>query len=147
MDKAIKTDDLLAFSAELSKVQEEIEQIKGRMRYLDQNVSYSTVELRMYQQTGTKPPFDPNKEGTPLSERLQNALNASLNVLAVVLQGILVFLAAALPVLLLVSIILIPMYVYRRKRNQKLVEMRSQLKQQNSSNLSGIQDQTETKDE
>jgi len=132
MDKATKTDDLLAFSNELSKVQGEIEQLKGRMRYLDQNVSYSTVELRMYQQTGGKSPFDPNK-GAALSDRLQSAWIASLNVLAVVLQGILVFLAAALPILLLAAVVLIPAVYYRRRRNQRLAETRNQLKQQNTS--------------
>jgi hypothetical protein len=145
MDKASKTDDLLAFSAELSKVQEEIEQIKGRMRYLDQNVSYSTVELRMYQQTGSKSPFDPNK-GPMLSDRLQKALNSSLNVLAAVLQGILVFLAAALPVLLLAAIILVPFYVYRRRRNQRLAETRNQVRQQNSA-VTSLMDLSEPKDE
>jgi hypothetical protein len=142
MDKATKTDDLLAFSNELSKVQGEIEQIKGRMRYLDQNVSYSTVELRMYQQTGSKSPFDPNK-GTALSDRLQNAWVASLNVLAVVLQGILVFLAAALPILLLAAIVLIPAFYYKRRRNQRLAETRNQLKQQNTSVSSTLNEPTD----
>jgi hypothetical protein len=132
MDKATKTDDLLAFSNELSKVQGEIEQIKGRMRYLDQNVSYSTIELRMYQQTGNKPLLsDPNK--LTLADRIQNAWNSSLNVLVAVLQGILVFLAAALPVLVIASIVGVPIWVFRRKRNKQLLEMRSQLKEQNAS--------------
>jgi hypothetical protein len=131
MDKASKTDELLAFSNELAKVQEEIETIKGRMRYLDQNVSYSTIELRMYQQTSSKSPLSDPK-GIALGERLQKALNASLNVLAVVLQGILIFLAGALPILILVAIILIPIWYYRRERNRKLAETRSQLKQQNA---------------
>jgi hypothetical protein len=142
MDKATQTNDLLAFSNELSKVQGEIEQIKGRMRYLDQNVSYSTIELRMYQQTGSKSQFDPNK-GTALSDRLQNAWIASLNVLAVVLQGILVFMAAALPILLLAAIVLIPTYYYRRRRNQRLAETRNQLKQQNKSESSTLDEPTD----
>ncbi|MBD0379169.1 DUF4349 domain-containing protein [Paenibacillus sedimenti] len=131
MEKASKTDDLLAFSNELSKVQGEIEQIKGRMRYLDQNVAYSTIELRMYQQTGNKPLLsDPNK--LTLQERIQRAWNSSLHVLAVVLQGILVFLAAALPVIFIAAIIGLPIWMYRRKRNKQLVEMRNQLKSQNA---------------
>lgn len=43
MEKAQRTDDLLAFSSELAKVQEEIERFKGRIRYLDQIVEYSTI--------------------------------------------------------------------------------------------------------
>ncbi|MEW9698106.1 DUF4349 domain-containing protein [Paenibacillus sp. SI8] len=145
MDKASKTDDLLAFSNELSKVQGEIEQIKGRMRYLDQNVTYSTIELRMYQQTGNKPLLsDPSK--ITLEDRITRAWNSSLNVLAAVLQGILVFLAAALPVLVLAAIIIVPIWVFRRKRNKYLLETRNQLKAQNAA-LNALQDEAQgTKD-
>jgi hypothetical protein len=129
MEKASKTDDLLAFSNELAKVQEAIEQIKGRMRYLDQNVSYSTIELRMYQQTGKKPLLsDPNE--LTLAERVEKAWGSSLNVLVAVMQGVLVFLAAAVPVLVILLLIALPIWVYRRKRNQLLRELRLQLKEQ-----------------
>jgi cbb3-type cytochrome oxidase subunit 3 len=132
MEKASKTDDLLAFSNELAKVQEAIEQIKGRIRYLDQNVSYSTIEIRMYQQTGKKPLLsDPNE--LTLSERVEKAWGSSLNVLVAVLQGVLVFLAAAVPVLLILLLIAVPIWVYRRKRNSQLKELRLQLKEQNAS--------------
>ncbi|OAS13647.1 DUF4349 domain-containing protein [Paenibacillus oryzisoli] len=129
MERASKTDELLAFSNELAKVQEAIEQIKGRMRYLDQNVSYSTIELRMYQQTGKKPLLsDPNE--LTLAERVEKAWGSSLNVLFAVMQGVLVFLAAAVPVLVILLIIAIPIWVYRRKRNERLRELRIQLKDQ-----------------
>lgn len=49
MKKATKTTDLVAFANELERIQSEIEQMKGRMRYIDQNVSYSTVEIRLYE--------------------------------------------------------------------------------------------------
>ncbi|MGO4496985.1 DUF4349 domain-containing protein [Paenibacillus sp. 2RAB27] len=129
MEKASKTDDLLAFSNELAKVQEVIEQIKGRMRYLDQNVSYSTIELRMYQQTGKKPLLsDPNE--LTLSERVEKAWGSSLNVLVAVMQGVLVFLAAAVPVMVILLLIALPIWVYRRKRNAQLKALRLQLKEQ-----------------
>lgn len=145
MEKASKTDELLAFSNELSKVQEAIEQIKGRIRYLDQNVSFSTIELRMYQQTGNKPLLsDPHK--LTLEERIQKAWNSSLNVLVAVMQGILVFLAAAFPILIIGLLIGVPIWVFRRKRNKELQEMRLQLKDQNAS-LNALEDQKQgTKD-
>lgn len=49
MKKATKPADLVQFANQLGAIQEQIEQIKGRMRYIDQNVSFSTVELRLYQ--------------------------------------------------------------------------------------------------
>ncbi|MDQ0876867.1 cbb3-type cytochrome oxidase subunit 3 [Paenibacillus sp. V4I3] len=145
MEKASKTDELLAFSNELSKVQEAIEQIKGRIRYLDQNVSFSTIELRMYQQTGNKPLLsDPHK--LTLEERIQKAWNSSLNVLVAVMQGILVFLAAAFPILVIGLLIGVPIWVFRRKRNKQLQEMRLQLKDQNAS-LNALEDEKQgTKD-
>lgn len=145
MEKASKTDELLAFSNELSKVQEAIEQIKGRIRYLDQNVSFSTIELRMYQQTGNKPLLsDPHK--LTLEERIQKAWNSSLNVLVAVMQGILVFLAAAFPILVIGLLIGVPIWVFRRKRKKQLQEMRLQLKDQNAS-LNALEDQKQgTKD-
>ncbi|MCY9658377.1 DUF4349 domain-containing protein [Paenibacillus chondroitinus] len=139
MEKASKTDDLLAFSNELSKVQEAIEQIKGRMRYLDQNVAYSTIEIRMYQQTDKKP-FLSDPGQLSLNDRIQKAWNSSLNVLVAVLQGILVFLAAAFPILVIALLIGIPIWVYRRKRNKQLAAMRNQLKEQNAS-LNSLEDE------
>ncbi|UJF35129.1 DUF4349 domain-containing protein [Paenibacillus hexagrammi] len=134
MEKASKTDDLLAFSNELSKVQEEIEQIKGRMRYLDQNVAYSTIELRMYQQTGNKPLLsDPNE--LSLSERIGKAWYSSLNILAAVLQGILIFLAAALPVVVILAVILLPIWWNRRRKKRQLASIRSEIKEQNAAKL------------
>ena len=81
MEKASKTDDLLAFSNELAKVQEAIEQIKGRMQVLGSKCCHSTIELRMYQQTGKKPLLaDPNE--LTLAERIEKAWGSSLNVFA-----------------------------------------------------------------
>lgn len=47
MEKAEKTEDLLKISNDLGNVQEEIEQIVGRMKYLQNNVNYSTVTIHL----------------------------------------------------------------------------------------------------
>ncbi len=47
MKEAERTEDLLKISSDLSKVQEEIEQILGRMNYLQTNVNFSTVTIQM----------------------------------------------------------------------------------------------------
>jgi hypothetical protein len=127
MEKSQKTDELLAFSNELAKVQEEIERIKGRMRYLDQNVSYSTIELRMYQVKG-------NSLAVPYSEltlvsRINDAVQGSLKVLKTIFEGLLIFLAGAAPVLLLIALIAIPLFIYRNKRAAKLLKLRKELNQ------------------
>ncbi|BBH21234.1 hypothetical protein Back11_25790 [Paenibacillus baekrokdamisoli] len=119
MEKAVKTDELLKISNELGDVQTEIERIKGRMRYLDKNVAYSTIELRMYQQTVTEVPVV-KEEKTGFLQSLQNALSGSANVVYAFIQGVFIFIAGALPVLLLLVVIGIPVYwAYRSNRRGK----------------------------
>lgn len=116
MDKAQKADDLVKFSQQLSGVQEEIEQIKGRIRYLDQNVAYSTIELRMYQPSAAA--ADVIKPAT-LGGKMSSAVKGSVDTLIIVVQGLLIFLSGALPVLLFLLLIAIPataIWRYLRRR-------------------------------
>jgi hypothetical protein len=116
MEKAVKTDELLAFSNELGNVQEAIEQIKGRMRYLDQNVSMSTVEIRLYEQGVTKLKV---AVGDSTLEKTKHALTSSIHALKVIAQGLIVFVAAVLPILIVLAIIGIPLIFTLRKRARK----------------------------
>ena len=121
MEKAVKSDDLLKISGELGNVQTEIEKIKGRMRYLDKNVAFSTVELRMYQQT-METPAVVQQEKPAFVERLQNAMSGSTDVIYAFLQGLFIFIAGALPVLLLLAILGIPVYyAYRSNRRRSVI--------------------------
>lgn len=118
MDKATKSDDLVRFSNELASVQEEIEQIKGRMRYLDQNVAYSTVNVRLYEGTPVRALEKDSQDGFGL--RLANALTGSAKALGQFGQALLVFLAALLPVAAVVAIIGVPAFILvRRQRNNR----------------------------
>lgn len=130
MEKAQKTDDLVAFSNELSKVQTEIEQIKGRMRYIEQNVSLSTIELRMYQKldgtAGVKKTGDPT-----FLDRLEKATSGSWKVLVEIVQGIVIVLAAVLPVIVLCGIGVVIYLIVRKRRERKLQQVRAELKREN----------------
>ncbi|WP_019005197.1 DUF4349 domain-containing protein [Cohnella laeviribosi] len=115
MDKATKSDDLVRFSNEIASVQQKIEQIKGRMRYLDQNVAYSTVNLRLYEgepEDMTEPAEDGNAD---LGARLARAMKGSARVLGLIGEGLLTFLAALLPVLLVAAILAAPTFVLVRR--------------------------------
>ncbi|KQN97646.1 DUF4349 domain-containing protein [Paenibacillus sp. Leaf72] len=115
MDKAEKADDLVKFSQQLAKVQEEIEQIKGRTRYLDKNVAFSTIELRLYQPIDVSVKTD--KEEKSLGGKMLSSFKASYEGTWNVLQGLLVFLAGALPALVIPVIIgLIIWWFVRRSR-------------------------------
>lgn len=111
MDKAQSASDLLQFSSQLASVQGDIERIKGRMRYLDTNVAFSTIELRMYQPVaGTVV-----SEGSePLGARMGHALAASTKQIGAIVQGLLVFAAGALPVLIMLLIVLSLLWFVRR---------------------------------
>ncbi|WP_338026361.1 DUF4349 domain-containing protein [Cohnella algarum] len=129
MDKATNSDDLVHFSNEVARVQQTIEQIKGRMRYLDQNVAYSTVNLRLYE-GAQEAEFEEN-EGASLGERLSAAMEGSARVLRAVGESLLTFLAALLPVLLVIAIVAVPaFFVVRRSRavrNHRSAEKRKRL--------------------
>ncbi|RED36893.1 DUF4349 domain-containing protein [Paenibacillus sp. VMFN-D1] len=122
MKKATKTSDLVAFAKELERVQEEIEQIKGRMRYIDQNVAYSTVELRIYQPEKTLPKAEPDRQQAPLGKRAGDALQGSMDVLTQIVQWIIVILSGAVPVLILAAIVLLIVWMVRKGRKQQRAE-------------------------
>ncbi|MCZ8518765.1 MULTISPECIES: DUF4349 domain-containing protein [Paenibacillus] len=100
IEKAAKADELVAFSAELGKVQEDIERITGRMRYLEQHVAFSTVELRVEQKVSSADRIHSEERG-PLWSRASRALDSTLTVMGFLLEWTVVSLVGALPVLLL----------------------------------------------
>jgi len=115
MDKATRADDLIQFSNQLGEVQEEIERIKGRIRYLDENVAFSTVHLRLYQGTGNAASIE-KEDSKHFGDRLYGALSGSAKTLRQFGEGLLVVLAALLPVLVAAAVIGVPVYAIVRKR-------------------------------
>jgi hypothetical protein len=119
MGKATRADELVSFSSELGRVQEDIERLKGRMRYLDQNVAFSTIELRMFEKV-KETASGADQTQNHLLERAWNSMKTSGRVVADVFAGLLVFAAGAIPVLLVLAIILLPAYgIYRWLRSKQ----------------------------
>ncbi|WP_442603761.1 DUF4349 domain-containing protein [Paenibacillus sp. KN14-4R] len=116
MEKATKSDELLAYSTELGKVQEEIERIKGRKNFLDQNVAYSTIQLRMYQNNNPAP-VNPNKD--TFGNEIANAFTSSIKGVLTFLKGLVVVLTSILPAIVLIAIIVIPCWIWIRKINKR----------------------------
>ncbi|MEX2414662.1 MAG: DUF4349 domain-containing protein [Paenibacillaceae bacterium] len=113
MEKATDTKNLLQFSNELARVQEEIEAIKGRMRYIDQNVAFSTVEIRMYEKKG-KAQIQAEKKENVLT-RAGDAMKGSGKAVIAMFEGIFIGLAGALPILVVVGLIVVLIWVIYRK--------------------------------
>ncbi len=121
MDRATDSKDLLSYSNELASVQEQIEQMKGRMRYIDQNVAYSTVELRMYQKLeGGK---DVDNEERNAFERAASAMKGSSKAILSFLEGLVIVLAGAIPILILLAVVLVPLIILYRKSSIRRARM------------------------
>lgn len=128
MNKATQSDQLVAFSSQISKVQTEIEQLKGRMRYLEQNVSYSTVEIRLYQKIA-KTDNVAAKAEPGFAGKLAAALNGSAGFVLGFFQGLLIVLVGALPVLAVLAVIAVPLAVVYRKRKRRAQELEERARQ------------------
>ncbi|MEC0246618.1 DUF4349 domain-containing protein [Paenibacillus chitinolyticus] len=118
MEKATKSDELLAFSAELGKVQEEIERIKGRMRFLDQNVEYSTVELKLYQ---PKEGALLKGAGTPFGKQIGSTFTKSVDFMVMIFKGLVIFITALIPVAAIALVIGLPIYFLLRSRSKRRI--------------------------
>ncbi|MNP07117.1 hypothetical protein D3C76_991290 [compost metagenome] len=93
------------------------------MRYINNNVSFSTIEIRLYQQEGMVDPALINEEKAPLFERANDALKGTINVLTLLVQWIVVILFGALPILLIGGVVWLTIWlVLRRKKGQQGVQ-------------------------
>lgn len=114
MKQADKPEDLLNITKHLSQVQEEIETIKGRIRYLDNRTAYATVTVHLEQ-----PVVLENPDGELWQQITQSFLD-SIAWLLNAFRKSLVLLAAALPPLLILAVIGIPLWQwYRRRKSSK----------------------------
>ncbi|MGZ9814452.1 DUF4349 domain-containing protein [Peribacillus simplex] len=101
MKDAEKTEDLLKISSDLAVVQEEIEQLTGQMKYLENQTSYSTVTITLTQDQIVVPGID-NKELNTW-ERTKKQLATSANLILKAGSGIIVFIIGNLPILIILS--------------------------------------------
>jgi Domain of unknown function (DUF4349) len=55
LDKAEKTEDVLAVYTQLQMIQTEIESLKGQIKYYEQSASLSSISIRLIAEAGTQP--------------------------------------------------------------------------------------------
>ncbi|TMN22921.1 DUF4349 domain-containing protein [Lentibacillus cibarius] len=117
MEQAKKTEDLLDISEDLAKVQEEIEQITGRMNYLQNKVDLATVTIRMEEKNVTIT----SEEDLNTWEKTKQQLMKSINFLLSAFSGLFVFIIGNLPVLIILGIIGAAVYwiIRRRWKNKR----------------------------
>lgn len=115
MDSAKKTEDLLKISNDLSKVQEEIEVIVGKMKYLENQTSFSTITIVLYEDR--IPEIDSKNLNT--WEKVKKQFAASTNFLLAAGSGLVVFLLGNLPVIMLFLVIVLVIYMFFKRRNTR----------------------------
>lgn len=117
MEEAEKTEDLLKISNDLAKVQEEIEEITGRMKYLQNKSDLATVSIYMRENnvtlTGT------GKDNLNTWEQTKKQFMKSINFIIHTFSSIFVFLIGNLPVLLSVGVIGLILFFIGRKKWKK----------------------------
>jgi len=111
MGKAETVGDTIAVYTQLSYVQQEIEIIKGRMQYLDDLVAFSTIQVYL------KEPDVEERE--PIEWGFGDAFYSALQIFVEVIQGVIIFLGAILPLVILGFVIYLPIRYYRRKRRER----------------------------
>lgn len=117
MKNAAKTEDLLKISADLAAVQEEIEIIEGRMKYLKNQTSFSTVNITLYERKVVVPNLDKDQLNT--WEKTKKQFMKSTNLLLAGLSGIVVFIFGNLPILIILILLGFLVYLYYNKRKLK----------------------------
>lgn len=98
MKKAEKTEDLLAISKDLASVQEEIDQIKGRMKYLENKSELATITIHMTENNLTISGEDLNTW-----DKTKQQLLKSLNWLLTAVSGFIIFFVGNLPIILVTA--------------------------------------------
>ncbi|MFB1050321.1 DUF4349 domain-containing protein [Paraliobacillus sp. JSM ZJ581] len=116
IEQAEKTEDLLKISNDLANVQEEIEQITGKMNYLNNKSDFATVSLHIQESR-----VDIVQDGDlNTGEKVKEQMKRSVNFLLSVGSGMIVFLVGNLPILIIIAIAGgIGYFVWKRQKKQQ----------------------------
>jgi hypothetical protein len=91
LDKATKVEEALQVNTQLTEIEGEIEQVKGRMQYLKDRAAYSTLLVNIEQQRPTPTPTatsTPTPTPTPVYWMPEKTLNEAGDTLGVVLRAL-----------------------------------------------------------
>jgi glucan-binding YG repeat protein len=113
MKSAEKTEDLLKISADLAAVQEEIETILGRMKYLENQTSLSTIHISLYENKVIVPNFE--DEDLHTWDKTKKQFMKSTNMLLAAISGFIVFIVGNLPILGILAVAAVFIFLYIKK--------------------------------
>lgn len=114
LDETRNVEEALAVSQELSRLEEEIERIKGRMQYLDQSAAFSTIAVSITPDELAQPV---DAGGWRPAVVIRNAFDALLQGLQTVANVAIWLVITVLPIALIIALpIALIIYVVRRRR-------------------------------
>lgn len=119
MEQAEKTEDLLKISSDLAEVQEQIEEITGRMKYLQNKSDLATVSIYIEENkvefSGT------GKDNLNTWDQTKQQFMKSINFLITAFSSFFIFFVGNLPVFILIGIIILVVIfsIKRRKGRQQ----------------------------
>jgi hypothetical protein len=120
LGQAKTIDEILRVQSVLTEAQQELEQLEGRMRFLDEHTSYSTITMTIYEK-GTEPVVASTGWG------VGTAFKDALHYLVRVFNGLIRGLGVLIPVLIVLAIIGFIVYriviaaTRRSKQRQQMV--------------------------
>jgi hypothetical protein len=120
MKQAQKTEDLLKISNDLAVVQEEIERIVGRMKFLENQSALSTITITLFEENVIVPNLE--KDDLNTWERTKKQFVTSANFLLIAFSSLFVFFIGNLPIFLLVALVIFVVYfvsITARKRDKE----------------------------
>ncbi|MFS0865689.1 DUF4349 domain-containing protein [Fredinandcohnia sp. 179-A 10B2 NHS] len=117
MKDAKTTKDLLEISDDLASVQEEIEIITGRMKYLENQTSLSTVTINFSENNVVIPDIEKDELNT--WDKTKKQFMDSINFLLAGGSGVLVFLIGNSPILILLAGVGFGLYLILKKKMKR----------------------------
>lgn len=107
LEQAQSVEDALRVRDTLSTIQGEIEQLKGRIQYLDEHSAYATLTMSVYEDGAA---VVPQGEGWGFIQALKDAARALVRTI----NELIVFLGGALPLLVLLALLAWIVFVFVR---------------------------------
>lgn len=117
LDEARNVEEALAVNVELSRVEGEIESIKGRMQYLEQSSAFSSITVNVTPDELAQPI---EVAGWQPQGVAKQAVEALISALQVIINAVIWLVIFALPVLLVIAIpIALVIWIIRRLRRRE----------------------------
>ncbi len=121
LDRAEDTEAVLAVYEHLSQTQAEIEQVKGRMRFLENQVALATITVNLTPDVMAQPL---ETTGWNIPQTVRKAVQALLRVLQFLVRAFIYLVILVLPVLLFLALFAAGVYFLIRALVRRLVRLR-----------------------